>query len=100
MFRFRLAKALGKTVEEMDNISTNELAYWIAYDDVEGLEPDGSWRQNAQLCLLLAQLLSTDKRVQSMKPEHFMPRRVVKPNPQTPDEQRAMLNLMFKKPTP
>lgn len=94
-----MAKALGKTLEELDAISPNELTYWIAFDDIEGLEPDGSWRQNAQLCLLLAQLLSTDKRVANMKPEHFMPRRVIKPKAQTAGEQRALLDAFFKKPT-
>lgn len=47
LFSVRLAKVLGKTLREIQDLDYEELLIWIAYQQLEGLAPVDSWLQTA-----------------------------------------------------
>ena len=50
-FKYRLALALGRTVEELDaTLTVEELRRWIAYSSIEPWGEDRADWRNAQVC--------------------------------------------------
>jgi len=59
VFKFKLALALGRTVQELDNTMTStELSYWLAF---YGLHPFGSERDNIHSAVIAATVANTSR---------------------------------------
>jgi len=57
MFKFRLARQLGRTVRELDQtITSREYAQWIAFERMEPGEPVRGDARMARLCRVMAGL--------------------------------------------
>ncbi|MCP5018060.1 MAG: DUF4035 domain-containing protein [Ketobacter sp.] len=58
-FKFKLALALGRTVQELDQtLTSTELTYWIAYDH---LYPFGSARDNIHAAMIAATIANANR---------------------------------------
>lgn len=73
MFAFRLALKLGKTVHELlSTISGNELAEWMAYEQIEPFGPlVEDWRAG-QVCATVANVQRRQE-TPAFKADDFMP---------------------------
>jgi len=59
VFKFKLALALGRTVQELDNtLSSTELSHWIAF---YGLHPFGAERDNIHSAVIAATVANTTR---------------------------------------
>jgi len=63
--------ALGKTVEELGQMSSNEFTYWLAYNE---LEPFGAERDNYHVAMLASIYINSRRSKGSTKvsPKDFM----------------------------
>lgn len=87
-FIFRLALALGRTVDELlHSISSAELSEWIAFDRVERL-PDPYWIGG-----MTASVIANSVAGAKTTPADFIPREVEKPR-QTQAEMIRNIQIM------
>jgi hypothetical protein len=93
MFMFRLALALGMTVEELgERMSSKELSEWIAFN---AISPIGDERGDLQAGIVASVMANCHRtKGQPFKPVDFMP--FVK-NDSTPEAALAQLRKTMKK---
>lgn len=92
---FRLAAQFGKPVGELiEQMSSHEFTYWIAYYSMEpfGYEIE-SWRAGMQAAAT-ANTAGTKKGGQKFTPADFIPKKQAAGREQSVDEQRRILLAM------
>jgi hypothetical protein len=76
MFEFRLALALGRTVAELrQTVSSTELTYWIAFNQIEPLPEHRADVRNAIVAYTIARSMGS----KGSTPEDFLPQFGEKP---------------------